>query len=703
MTNKRMKPEEIELEVKRQELVELEKELKERKRRLLVLKKKMASAVEDFLKIIVPRYARIEKLRLQIVSLIANKWDREDVNDIVIRMEQNQFNIKDRFINTSKVLEKKEIFKPSEELTRLYKEAARIIDPNLATTKLDKTRRAKFMQKINEAYNTCEHKWLEVLLTEWESSPENVKGKGIGSKLVGVIRKIHQIQNWISQIEREEDSITSSEEYKLYEKIYEADARGNTYIADFANKLDEEIFSLEKELANKKSLEENIFTYKIINRERSGNTKFENKFLKLAVGLSEKEKAEKIETLQRTFLRNCAKQVQWTPDTRIGKTIEVRIEEQIIEMLLRDPWLANVRFPTGNTPLVFSVDYGWGVTTETIIILGADVNEKSNDGKTPIFNAAYNGYLALCELLVAKGANVDEQDTDGTTALILAAQAGNWEVCEFLISVGADVNEKTNSGFTALMSISSEGHRELCEYIVDKGANINARDINGWTALMLASHNGHKEVCELLVSKGANVNDKNNNGWTALMVVAMQQWQEEVIDEDWGQEICRHEEVCEFLLSEGADINEQDINGWTALMLANSNEWYDVIYDIDGEEFVENGHKIACEFLIHRGANVNEKDNDGRTAIMQAANNNRREVCEYLANKGANVNGKDNNGWTALIIASDKGHKEICELLIANGAELNQRDNEGITPLGHAEHGGYTELANYLRSVGGMK
>ena len=108
------------------------------------------------------------------------------------------------------------------------------------------------MRKVNAAYSAGDQKWLETLLTEWESSPENVQGEDAASELVRTIRKIHQIQKRIETIEGEQDEILTSDEYQLLEKENEADAQGHNYIADLAKELDKEIFDLAKELASRR-------------------------------------------------------------------------------------------------------------------------------------------------------------------------------------------------------------------------------------------------------------------------------------------------------------------------------------------------------------------------------------------------------------------------------------------------------------------
>ena len=64
---------------------------------------------------------------------------------------------------------------------------------------------------------------------------------------------------------------------------------------------------------------------------------------------------------------------------------------------------------------------------ETLVVLGANVNNKDSDGVSALMYASVNCDKACVEALIEKGAEVNATDTDGVTALMLAAATDRYE------------------------------------------------------------------------------------------------------------------------------------------------------------------------------------------------------------------------------------------------------------------------------------
>ncbi len=262
MANNRVKPEELELELKKQELEALEIDLSERELELETLKSEISYVTTRFAKVLLPRYARIERLRLLIISLIAKNRPEDEASQIITEMTNDQLREEAPNLNEEgeeedfdlpiESAEETKFFKPDDDFKKLYREAAKAMHPDLANNEKDRVRREELMRQVNDAYSTGDADRLEKLLAEWESSPENVEGEDAAAQLVRIIRKIHQVKNRFETIEQEISEISLSEEYQLWEKVKEAETEGRNFINDLAKELDEQISTLQKELRAKR-------------------------------------------------------------------------------------------------------------------------------------------------------------------------------------------------------------------------------------------------------------------------------------------------------------------------------------------------------------------------------------------------------------------------------------------------------------------
>src|SRR5439155_16413031 len=82
----------------------------------------------------------------------------------------------------------------SESLRNLYRQAAKLLHPDLTLDGEEKKKRHGLMGEINEAYARGDEERIHAILREWHASPDNVPGDGPGTDLVRVIRKIAQVE-----------------------------------------------------------------------------------------------------------------------------------------------------------------------------------------------------------------------------------------------------------------------------------------------------------------------------------------------------------------------------------------------------------------------------------------------------------------------------------------------------------------------------
>jgi len=85
-------------------------------------------------------------------------------------------------------------------------------------------------------------------LDEWVSSPESVQGEGVAAELVRTIRKIHQIERRLSDIDAEMAELKQSEQYILFQRVETSKAQNRDLLAEMANQLRPQIADARTEL-----------------------------------------------------------------------------------------------------------------------------------------------------------------------------------------------------------------------------------------------------------------------------------------------------------------------------------------------------------------------------------------------------------------------------------------------------------------------
>jgi ankyrin repeat protein len=85
-----------------------------------------------------------------------------------------------------------------------------------------------------------------------------------------------------------------------------------------------------------------------------------------------------------------------------------------------------------------------GLTAETLVNAGCDINAADNNGRTPLMYAAIFERPTVVNLLLKRGADFNAKDHDGLNALDWAKKSGNDDIVR-LISTFSSFGEKKTS------------------------------------------------------------------------------------------------------------------------------------------------------------------------------------------------------------------------------------------------------------------
>lgn len=245
---RRQTPEEQELSRKLSELDEFETELAKRELDLITLQAELHIFEATYIRTVGTRYAELDEVQAQIAEAKTRlkPKDKKTQEQAAQARSQAKESAQAAWITEEP---RKEKFKPSESLKKLYREVAKHIHPDLAVDEKERLQRQKLMADANRAYKECDEAKLRSILAEWESSPESIKGEGIGAELVRVIRKIAQVEKRLRAIETEIAQLEESDLYELKTKVEKEEDEGRDLLAEMASRVDKEIALASERLA----------------------------------------------------------------------------------------------------------------------------------------------------------------------------------------------------------------------------------------------------------------------------------------------------------------------------------------------------------------------------------------------------------------------------------------------------------------------
>lgn len=101
-------------------------------------------------------------------------------------------------------------------------------------------------------------------------------------------------------------------------------------------------------------------------------------------------------------------------------------------------------------PLTLACRQGRDDIAAELIYLGSIINHRNMDGTDPLWACVVSNSFKLAETLLDLGADIDNQNGNGATVLMYAASAGKSAWVKFFLEHGADTSLKSLDDFSAL-------------------------------------------------------------------------------------------------------------------------------------------------------------------------------------------------------------------------------------------------------------
>jgi predicted nucleic acid-binding Zn-ribbon protein len=131
----------------------------------------------------------------------------------------------------------------SPDLKQAYRQAVKLMHPDLSVTEHGHRRRTELMALVNLAYERGDQAAIEKVIQEFREDPEWIIGEDIGSRIVKAVRRNAQLRRRLDEVKQEIDALQKSEIFQLKQNIQEAEAKGDDPLGELAKQLMQEILS----------------------------------------------------------------------------------------------------------------------------------------------------------------------------------------------------------------------------------------------------------------------------------------------------------------------------------------------------------------------------------------------------------------------------------------------------------------------------
>jgi len=255
LPEKLLTPEEEELQRKKASLADLEAQLADRELELAAFLADLVYFEKRYLQTVGRRYAILDELKAKIAEARARQNPhRQDARDQArqarAKAQESASAAGEENAGATSLDDAASPARPkrSESLNKLYRQAAKLLHPDLTLDGVEREKRHRLMAEVNDAYARGDEDRIRAILREWHAFPESVQGDGPGVELVRVIRKIAQVEKRLKTIAADMEQRRQGELFKLKQAVEEAQANGRDLLKDLGEQLDAEIARARDEL-----------------------------------------------------------------------------------------------------------------------------------------------------------------------------------------------------------------------------------------------------------------------------------------------------------------------------------------------------------------------------------------------------------------------------------------------------------------------
>jgi hypothetical protein len=239
-------PEEVELEHKYQQLIQVKAELQSREQEYCRLKSEIRAFEQVYEDILGVRIQTLEDLEWQLKGLLGETTVESSTDSLKQSPSYSHFQ------HSTDLLDDEEAVQDVTNLSlkSLYRGVAKAVHPDLAADEVDCLRRQELMALANEAYKTGNRQVLIDLLSEWEQAPVSYGSElDIALELVRVIRQLAAVQQNIHAVIRQTEELKQTDIYHFKLRVDDALGDGVELLTEMAAAVDLDIARIRRRLS----------------------------------------------------------------------------------------------------------------------------------------------------------------------------------------------------------------------------------------------------------------------------------------------------------------------------------------------------------------------------------------------------------------------------------------------------------------------
>jgi hypothetical protein len=207
-----------------------------------------------YLRRFAPLYAEIDRLEAEVASRVAVRDDTIEAHaraaETAARADESSEALGTAQDSASDLADVEDLrVSPPPELRDLYRDAAKMIHPDLAADDEERDRRTKLMAALNAAYAAGDAEAIARMIDGEAARPEAIIGDDVASRLVRVIRKLAQVRNRLTELAQMGEALQADPLFTLFAQCRDPWQSGEDPLAEDEASLRARIADAEARLA----------------------------------------------------------------------------------------------------------------------------------------------------------------------------------------------------------------------------------------------------------------------------------------------------------------------------------------------------------------------------------------------------------------------------------------------------------------------
>jgi hypothetical protein len=242
-------PDQEEIVRKKQELEELEQELAEHELDLSTARRDLHLFENRYQQKVGCKYAELDRLKVTVLEM-ATRIHPES-KDFRAQAEAAREQADQSTHNWEVHQEEWELerVEPTEELKKMFRDAAKKIHPDLTTDPEERERRHALMARLNQAYELGDLEQVQAILNDWEVI-NDWDQLTPGKQLSRLLKQIGQVRHRFNQIQNELEEVKLSEMFRLKDLVQKSEKQGEDVLAAMVMDVEEKIQNLRIRVKN---------------------------------------------------------------------------------------------------------------------------------------------------------------------------------------------------------------------------------------------------------------------------------------------------------------------------------------------------------------------------------------------------------------------------------------------------------------------